>query len=418
VSDVELTIERPAAGGRMIARHEGRVVFVAGAIPGERVRARFERPRGGTLFAATLEVLEASSDRREPGDDPSCGGRDFAHITLERQRAIKAEIVVDAFRRLAQVQLEQPPVVHGSPEEAYRMRARLHVADGRVGFYREGTHVICDPACSRQLREDTLGLVRAVSQVLSHAGTAPRGSLEIAENRDATERAVLLDVTSGLLSGDVVEAVLGASGATGVGVARAGQLVAERGSPLVTDVIELGGVSVTFQRHVRGFFQGNRFLLQTLVDRVLSHVPEGPLADLYAGVGLFGVAHAARGAGQVLAVEGDATSASDLAANAAAFGDAVEVIEASVESVVARRSTLAGRTVLVDPPRTGLAVSVIDAIAAVRPPRVVYVSCDVATLARDVRRLTSAGYAPEAVEAFDLFPGTAHIETLAILALR
>src|SRR5512145_2037653 len=121
----------------MIARHGGRVVLVAGTIPGERVRARLERPRGGALFATAVEILEASPDRREPGEDPACGGRDFAHISLDRQRALKVQIVVDAFRRLARVPLETTPVIHGSPEEGYRMRARLHVAGDRVGFYRE-----------------------------------------------------------------------------------------------------------------------------------------------------------------------------------------------------------------------------------------------------------------------------------------
>ena len=109
----------------MIARHEGRIVFVAGAIPGERVRARLDRARGGTLFATTVEVIEPSPDRRDPGPDPGCGGRDFAHIAIERQRTVKAEIVVDAFRRLARVALEKPPAMHVSPEEGWRMRAQI-----------------------------------------------------------------------------------------------------------------------------------------------------------------------------------------------------------------------------------------------------------------------------------------------------
>ena len=191
MTEVDLTIERPAAGGRMIARHEGRVVFVAGAIPGERVRARLERPRGGTMFATTVAVIEPSPDRRDPGADPACGGRDFAHIVPARQHALKAEIVVDAFRRLARVALEAPPAVHASPEEGWRMRARLHVAGGRVGFYREGTHDICDAGCSRQLRDDAMAVVRDIGDRLGRLGPAAGGSLELAENRDASQRAVL-----------------------------------------------------------------------------------------------------------------------------------------------------------------------------------------------------------------------------------
>jgi tRNA/tmRNA/rRNA uracil-C5-methylase (TrmA/RlmC/RlmD family) len=416
MTEVELTIERPAPGGRMIARHEGRVVFVAGAIPGERVRARLERPRGGTLFATAVEVIESSPDRRDPGADPACGGRDFAHIALARQHALKAEIVVDAYRRLARLPLDGPPVVHASPEDGWRMRARLHVAGGQVGFYREGTHDICDAGCSRQLRHDTMAVVQDIGGRLGRLGRAARGSLEIAENRDASQRVALLDVAVDALPAQAADDLLDVGGATGVGLALRGRLVAERGSPVVIDVIDIGHATVRLRRHVRGFFQGNRFLLGELMERVLAHVPEGPVLDLYAGVGLFGLAHAALGRGPVMAVEGDATSAADLTANAAPFGGAVEAVEASVESIVSKPSALTGRTVIVDPPRTGLSQAVTQALAAARPPRIVYVSCDVATLARDVGRLTTVGYSTRQVEAFDLFPGTSHVETLVHLA--
>jgi 23S rRNA (uracil1939-C5)-methyltransferase len=417
MTEVELTIERPAPGGRMIARHEGRVVFVAGAIPGERVRARLERPRGGTLFATTVDVIAPSPDRRDPGADPACGGRDFAHIALARQHALKAAIVVDAFRRLAHVSLDAPPVVHASPEEGWRMRARLHVAGGHVGLYREGTHDICDAGCPRQLRDDTMAFVQDIGARLERLGMAARGSLEISENRDASQRAALLDLAVDALPAQAMDDLLAVGGATGVGLALKGRLVAERGSPVVIDVIDVGDATVRLQRHVRGFFQGNRFLLGELMGRVLAYVPEGPVLDLYAGVGLFGLAHAALGRGPVLAVEGDATSAADLMANAGPFGGAVEVAEASVESVVSSASALSGRTVIVDPPRTGLSPAVTHALTAARPPRIVYVSCDVATLARDVGRLTTVGYSTRQVEAFDLFPGTSHVETLVVLAV-
>lgn len=297
------------------------------------------------------------------------------------------------------------------------MRARLHVAGGRVGFYREGTHDICDAGCSRQLRDDTMAVVHDIGGRLRGLGPAAHGSLEISENLDASQRAVLLDLGVDALPAQAADDLLAVGGATGVGLALRGRLVAERGSPVVIDVIDIGEARLRLQRHVRGFFQGNRFLLGELMARVLAHVPEGPALDLYAGVGLFGLAHAALGRGPVLAVEGDATSAADLMANAAPFGGAVEVAEASVESIVSRVSAVTGRTVIVDPPRTGLSQAVTQALAAARPPRIVYVSCDVATLARDVGRLTTVGYSTWHVEAFDLFPGTSHVETLVVLAM-
>src|SRR5215207_7140678 len=110
----------------MIARHEGQIVFVAGEIPGERVRVRVEQVRGGTAYAATTLVEEASPDRRDPGADPACGGNVFAHVTYPRQLQLKAAIVQDAFARIGKLPLAAPVSVRASPEQGYRMRARLH----------------------------------------------------------------------------------------------------------------------------------------------------------------------------------------------------------------------------------------------------------------------------------------------------
>ena len=162
----------------MLARLDGQIVLVAGAIPGERVRARLDSRRGGVLFATTVDVIEPSADRRPPGDDPACGGRQFAHIAAPRQLTLKAEIVRDAFRRIAHLDLPADLPVHASPEEGYRMRARLHVQGARLGFYREGTHELCDPRCSRQLLADDAGRLAAVSAGLPAPGmpTAARWS--------------------------------------------------------------------------------------------------------------------------------------------------------------------------------------------------------------------------------------------------
>src|SRR5262245_40776088 len=160
---VELTIEKPASGGRMIARHLGQVVLVRGAIPGERVRAWIERAEKRLAYAVTREVIEASPDRRDGLDDPLCGGALYSHIRYERQLTLKSDVVRDAFARLGRYPIEEAVAVAGSPEEAYRMRARLHVHGARVGFYRENTHQICDAAHTRQLRAGTVDAVQAVT---------------------------------------------------------------------------------------------------------------------------------------------------------------------------------------------------------------------------------------------------------------
>ena len=172
-----------------------------------------------------------------------------------------------------------------------------------------------------------------------------------------------------------------------------------------------GGAPVAVAHSARAFFQGNRFLLQPLVDEVLSHL-DGPVLDLYAGVGLFALAAAVAGH-CVTAVEGDPVSAADLVDNATAQG-AVAVVHGAVEAHLASRRAEVG-TAIVDPPRTGLSPEAVTGLLAWAPARVVYVSCDPATLARDLRRCLDAGYRLGTVRGFDLFPRTGHVEAVATL---
>jgi tRNA/tmRNA/rRNA uracil-C5-methylase (TrmA/RlmC/RlmD family) len=176
------------------------------------------------------------------------------------------------------------------------------------------------------------------------------------------------------------------------------------------------------QRHASSFFQANRFLLPHLVSAVARQVGDGPVVDLYAGVGLFAVTLAACGHEGIVAIEGDPSSAHDLRINAQPFGARVRVEHTSVEEYLAgaparAHAAAAGATLIVDPPRTGMSREALAAIIGLRAARVLYVSCDVATLARDLRRLLDHGYVLAHLEAFDLFPNTAHIESLAVLSL-
>jgi 23S rRNA (uracil-5-)-methyltransferase RumA len=419
---LSLLVEKPAAGGRMIARHNGQVVLVAGAIPGERVRARVERTKGGVIYASTVEVETPSADRRTASGDPSCGGNVYAHVAYARQTVLKGEIVADALRRIGHITLEAPVHVHASPEMGYRMRARLHVRGGRIGFFREGTHELCDAGASGQLLPDTMEFLNALGASLQDARVSVVRELELAENVSADQRAVLLELEPGSAAPHAVLRSLSLPHAHGVLVSQptAPDRLASRGNPHVTDVLSLSAdgvdAALTLRRHVASFFQGNRYLLASLVQRVVTQVPHGPVIDLYAGVGLFGLACAAVRRGEVVAVEGDRYSAQDLQHNAHPFQGTVRVVTASVEAFLAREQISTDATVIVDPPRTGMSSQASQGIAAARPGRIIYVSCDVATLARDVGRLVAGGYQLDSIEAFDLFPNTAHVETLAELA--
>lgn len=412
---IELDIDKAAAGGRMLGRHEGQVVLVWGAVPGERVQARIERIGKGVLYAETAAVLRASPDRRVASADWRCGGNALAHVAYARQVQLKGEIIEDAFRRIARIPLPAPPPVVPSPETGYRMRARLHAHDGRLGFYREGSHQLCDPASSGQLLPSTIEWIARAESVVARDRLTGLAAVEIAENVRGDQRACHLELDAGTDAAPFAALAEGLAGlsAHSDGASHVSVLA---GAPVVTDVLMPGDgesvSAVTLRRDVRAFFQGNRFLLEQLVRHVVGLVPPGPVVDLYAGVGLFGLSMAAAGAEHVTLIEGDPVSGADLETNAAAVAR-VRVKRRSVESYLGAVPSSRGRTTfIIDPPRTGLSKDALAGIVRLQPATIVYVSCDVATLARDTRVLIDAGYALGPLAAFDLFPNTAHVETV------
>ena len=435
-SEVTVDIEKPVAGGRMLARHEGQVVLVWGAIPGERVRARIERAGRGVLYAETSEVLAPSVDRRDAGADWRCGGHMFAHIAYERQTRVKAEIIQETLGRIGRVSMPAQPDVVASPERGYRMRARLHARGGRLGFLLEGTHRLCNAGATGQLLPETVDWVASAERVIAQERLSGLVGVEIAENVRADERACHLHLEAGTDAAPFAR-LADAGRLTGLSAERADRLGIERlmGVPSVTDVLPVQAGDSTsalhLRRNVRTFFQGNRFLLERLVRFVIELVPPGPVVDLYAGVGLFGLSLAAAGGEGITLVEGDPTSGADLKANAEPFGPRVTVDTRSVETFL-RMAGPAGpprgahparhvethdaanaATFIVDPPRTGISKDAIGGIVGRQPARIIYVSCDIATLARDTRTLVDAGYMLGGVTGIDLFPNTAHVETIA-----
>lgn len=415
---MELVPDRPVAGGRMLARHDGRVVLVAGAIPGERVRARVERVSRDVTFATAVEILEPSADRREPPADPACGGAAYAHIRYDRQLALKADIIADAFRRIGKVALDGPVKVRPSPERGYRVRARLHVRQRRAGFFREGTHVLCDAGATGQLLPETMTAVEATLSAID-AHLADCEALVVSENIAATERVIHLEPRDGARLDDLARLSL-PLGLTGLTTGRHGQSVSLAGTPAVTDRAAdlFAGDSpidpdTTWMRQGTSFFQGNRHLTGALVRQVLAAARGDRFVDLYAGVGLFAVALAASGA-RGLAIEGDKSSAADLGANIARWSDRLRAIRAPVEEAVTMPLDPAPDFVVLDPPRTGVAPDALSGLVTWSAPRLIYVSCDPPTLARDAKRLTGAGYSLTSLEAFDLFPNTALVETVAV----
>jgi 23S rRNA (uracil1939-C5)-methyltransferase len=412
---VTVDVERPAVGGRMIARHDGRVVFVAGAIPGERVEVRIERIQRQIAWAQTTGVVTASPDRVDVPAGLTCGGQVLAHVSEARQRSLKAEMLADALRRIGKLTLDAPVVMTGGPADGYRTRARVHIRAGRAGFFTEGSHHLCALAPSRQLAPASVEVIERLTVALAGVAADAEAELEWAEDATGEHRIAHVAVGAPRLV-RAVSRVMPLPGLDGLSVSAAGdnRIVAPVwGETRVVDrVVATGDVAVGVGHSARAFFQGNRHLLQPLVDEVLGHL-EGPVLDLYAGVGLFALAAAAAGL-SVTAVEGDEVSAVDLVANASA-APTVTAVHAAVEAYLAGASPGAG-TVIVDPPRTGLSPAAVAGLIGLAPARLVYVSCDPATLARDVRRCLDAGYRLSTVRGFDLFPRTGHVE--AVVTLR
>jgi len=419
---ITVDVEKPIAGGRMLARHNGQIVLVSGAIPGERVSARVSRVAKGVIYADMVDPVVPSPDRRASVSDGRCGGNVLSHVSPERQVRLKGEILEDAFRRVARLPLGAVPEVVASPELGYRMRARFHVRGDQVGFLREASHELCDAEATGQLLPETVAWIRLAAETLRREKLRGLQSIEIAENIPATERAGHLELVQGE---DPTRYEALAAGLIGLSAqpADAHEPTQLAGRPSVADDLHVvrGDSQATLHlaRDVRAFFQGNRYLLEQLVSHVVGLVPDGPVVDLYAGVGLFGLSLAALGHDTVTLVEGDRSSGASLVSNATPFGAGIQVQRLSVEHFLrVDRVTRASETVIVDPPRTGLSPDALAGVLRRQPSRLVYVSCDVATLARDTRRLVDAGYELANLRGFDLFPNTAHVESVAELVFR
>lgn len=420
-AEIVLDVDKPVAGGRMLARHDGQVVLVRGAIPGERVRIRIDEVGRDVAYGTTVDVLQPSTDRRPVLYDPACGGLAFAHIAYPRQLALKAAIIVDALARIGRLTLDAPPAIVPSPERGFRLRARLHVRGREVGFYREGSRHLCDATASGQFSGAAAELLGRLREWLRTLGPARAREIQLAEDLPAARRVlhVRCDTPVDEMPEPRLTALAGVQGIT-LSVASAPQPRQALGEPWVSDPISacaparLSGADWPIRRHAASFFQSNRAVLPALVTAVLDAAGRGVVVDLYAGVGLFALALAAAGSERVEAVESDWWSGQDLAANARSFGHQVSVTLTTVEDYLRARAGPAVETAVVDPPRTGLSKAAVAGLLALRPARVVYVSCDVATFARDARRLVDGGYRLEHVQGFDMFPNTAQVELVGV----
>ncbi len=303
---------------------------------------------------------------------------------------------------------------HSGPEFGWRSRVELHGArldEGfTLGFFEERSHRVVPATTCLQVSERMRSLIAMVVKALSDGGVKA-GSVEIAESY-AGPGLVLVASDPALTT--VLRRHSHELGLSGLALRTSKNEAATiYGDASVQNTV----AGVPLFHNVMSFFQANRFLTEQLVGAVIKATEDGPddhVVDLFCGVGLFSIPLALKGR-DITAVEWSPVAFDDLGRNAKANGVKIERLPLAVGTALATGLQLKGAITIVDPPRRGLDPLELDAIAVGRPRRIVYVSCDPATLMRDIRRFAGLGYKARSLEAFDMFPTTFHLETLTIL---
>jgi 23S rRNA (uracil1939-C5)-methyltransferase len=415
---LDLAVERLTFGPDALAHHEGRVVFVPLAAPGDRVRARIVERRRGFLRAEVCEVVRAGPERVEPPCPVfgRCGGCQWQHVGTRAQRAAKRDLVAEQLARLGGLRDVEVLPTRASPDVwGYRARITL-VADGRrLGFHRARSHAlveidecaIADPVLVAHL-EVARGWAAAVRGAPSRVtlASAPDGVVLAATLRTHPSE-IDADATAELLARtpSVRGAVL--TGGTGRVVI---------GDPTLRVPVE---PDLALEVPADAFTQVNPAATLLVVATVLElgAFRAGERAiDLYCGAGTFALPLARRGV-EVIGVERSAVAVAAARVNADRLGLGTARFTCdAVAGALERLPPAPLDAVVLDPPRGG-AADVVGVLAARRAPRVLYVSCDPATLARDARTLVSAGYRLVRVQPLDVFPQTYHVETVAQFVL-
>ncbi len=422
---LDLAIEKGVYRGLGLARHEGQVVFVPRGLPGDRVRARVEKVGRGFVRAGAEVLLSPAPERRQPPCPlfERCGGCAYQHLGYEAQLRLKEAVLRESLAR-AGTGWDGPIEVVASPETGWRSRARFHLqpvaGEWRLGLHEEGTHRVVDLDSCLQVTPGLVGAARGLLAALAAQPAWARRVSEIAlaESDDGSARVGALAWEGDPADGSRLAAVASsAPRLTGLGLATAEdrRYVGLHGSPYVETAVG----DLRYRAHVLSFFQANRHLVGPLVERVREWSGgEGPVLDLFAGVGLFALA-LADGASGVIAVEQDARSSEDAEWNRERAGlDNVRIVRTEVAAALSALPAGEPERVVLDPPRTGAGPEVVRAIAERHPRLVVYVSCDPPTLGRDLAAFASAGYVPDRVAVFDMFPDTFHLETVVRLVPR
>ena len=419
---IELRTERLAFGGATIARHEGRAVFVSFAAPNELIRAEILEVEKTFARAKVVEILEASPDRVTPRCQHfgECGGCNYQHIRYEAQVAAKSEFVADALKRIGKFDWPEPIAVHHAEPWSYRSRTQLKLKS-TTGIRADGSRGRID---KRERKRNAAA--EAERDILEEAKAGPRtpivgyhygGSNKVLNIQECPVLAP--DLEKGIAT--IRHAVTGLprrewpyqiEGSCGIG----GASYSPDLPGMRKDLVEHEVLGFRYLIEPESFFQGNRHLVHRLVEIAING-EKGELAfDLYSGVGLFSLP-LSKSFDRVMAVEDERRACTLGRVNVKTNNcDNVHYLRRTTEQFLHANKERPDLVVM-DPPRLG-AKPAIPMLLELAAKRIVYVSCDPQTLARDLRSLVDGGYEVESVEAVDMFPQTYHVEAVAKLRLK
>ena len=385
---LQVTIEKVAHGGHFIARHDGAVIFVRHAIPGENCTIQITST-GSSFNRADVVSVEAASEFRVEApcsfaNRNGCGGCDFQHISVEHQRTLKSDVIAEQFSRIAKMELDVEVEEVGESTH-WRTRAIATTdRNGKLGFYKSRSHSIA-PVTDCIICVDGMNFSEIASRDL-------KGDVRVEVSASNTgERSIALAPTRGEEKARLTE------------------------GPAVLHENVLGRSLEVSQE---SFWQSHKKAPEVLTQAVLefAQLKSGEhVLDLYGGVGLFSAAilEAVGSTGHVDLIEGSKVATADAARNFAAFSN-ITIATGDVAKLLPRIT--AADVVVLDPPRDGAGKEAVAHIARLAPRAIVYVACDPAALARDTAYLADHSYSLVKVRAFDLFPMTHHIECVALYA--
>ena len=419
-------IEKLVYGGEGLA-HEGReTIFVPFVLSGEEVEIEIVERKKKLLRGRATRLLKTSPQRIEPHCPHfgTCGGCDYQHIAYDAQLQIKEEILRETLRRIGRIDWKEEITIHESPPWEYRNRAQWTIRPGAggtgpIGYFQARSSTLCPIQTCSILSPKLFATFQTLREALAN-GKLPETLREIEAFGNESDSELLLTITYSSLPRAVdpllqpFAEMLPAAKSILLRDAAGARMALLGPGYLRYDVL-----SQSFRVGHLSFFQVNRFLVEPLAEMVRQLAGSGELAfDLYAGVGLF-AALLAGNFSEVAAIEADPASARDLESVARANIKSIAVHNQRAGAFLnkwrGKRGARAPEVAVADPPRTGLEEGVAEQLTALALQKIVYVSCDPSTLARDLAKLTAQAYTLREIHLFDMFPQTYHIESVVLL---